>query len=176
MIFYPCMKIFLFYWNSVAHKCINKLDHTLYWRQNDHSSVSNHQPHGCLLNRLFKRRSKKTSKLRVTGLCEENSPGPVNSPHKRPVTRKIFLFDDVIIFYSDNGLSPVWCRAIIGTNAGLLSMAPLGTNFRIVWIKIQPISCKTKKQYWKCRLQKNDWARTLFNPPPPPPPPPPPKE
>ena len=27
---------------------------------------------GCLLNRLFRRRSKKTSKLRVTGLCEGN--------------------------------------------------------------------------------------------------------
>ena len=28
-------------------------------------------PHHCLLNRLFRRRSKKTSKLRVTGLCGE---------------------------------------------------------------------------------------------------------
>ena len=36
--------------------------------------VSNHQPHHCLLNRLFRRRSKKTSKLHVTGLCVENSP------------------------------------------------------------------------------------------------------
>ena len=36
--------------------------------------VSNHQPHHCLLNRLFRRRSKKTSKLRVTGLCVGNSP------------------------------------------------------------------------------------------------------
>ena len=35
---------------------------------------------GCLLNRLFRRRSKKTSKLRVTGLCAGNSPGLVNSP------------------------------------------------------------------------------------------------
>ena len=37
------------------------------------TSVSNRQPHDCLLNRLFRRRSKKTSKLRVTGLCEGNS-------------------------------------------------------------------------------------------------------
>ena len=34
----------------------------LRWRHNDHDSVSNHQPHGCLLNRLYRRRSKKTSK------------------------------------------------------------------------------------------------------------------
>ena len=41
----------------------------LYWRHNDHDGVSNNQHHGCLLKRLFRRRSKKTSKLRVTGLC-----------------------------------------------------------------------------------------------------------
>ena len=40
---------------------------------------------------------KETSKLRVTGLCVGNSPGPVNSPHKGPVTRKMFPFDDVIM-------------------------------------------------------------------------------
>ena len=45
------------------------------WRHNDHDGVSNHQPHGCLLKRLYMRWSKKTSKLRVTGLCEGNSPG-----------------------------------------------------------------------------------------------------
>ena len=70
---------------------------TLQWRHNDHDSVSNHQPHGCLLNRLFRRRSKKTSKLRGTGLCVGSSPGPVNSPHRGPVTRKMFPFDDVIM-------------------------------------------------------------------------------
>ena len=69
----------------------------LQWRHNDQDGVSNHQPRGCLLNRLFRRRSKKTSKLRVTGLCVGNSPGPVNSPHKGPVTRKMFPFDDVIM-------------------------------------------------------------------------------
>ena len=53
------------------------------------------------LNRLFRRRSKKTSKLRVTGLCVGNSPGLVNSPQKGTVTRKMFPFDDVIMQYSD---------------------------------------------------------------------------
>ena len=45
----------------------------LQWRHNGRDGVSNHQPHDCLLNRLFEHRSKKTSKLRVTGLCAENS-------------------------------------------------------------------------------------------------------
>ena len=40
---------------------------------------------------------KKPSKLRVTGHCAVNSPGPVNSPHKGSVTRKMFPFDDVIM-------------------------------------------------------------------------------
>ena len=71
---------------------------SLQWRHNDYDSVSNHQLHGCLLDRLFKPRSKKTPKLRVTGLCVGNSPGPVNSPHKGPVTRKMFPFDDVIMW------------------------------------------------------------------------------
>ena len=74
----------------------------LHWRHNYHDGVSNHQPHGCLLNRLFRRRSKKTSKLRITGLWVGNSPGPVNSPHKGPVTRKMFPFDDVIMFLHDS--------------------------------------------------------------------------
>ena len=44
---------------------------SLQWRHNGRDSVSNHQPHDCLLNRLFRRRSKKPPKLRVTGFCAE---------------------------------------------------------------------------------------------------------
>ena len=75
---------------------------TLHWRHNDHDGVSNHQPHGCLLNRIFRPRSKKTSKLRVPGFCVGSSPGPVNSPHKGSVMRKMFPFDDVIMDLRDN--------------------------------------------------------------------------
>ena len=70
---------------------------TLQWRHNERDGVWNHRYLECLFNGLFRRRSKKTSKLRVTGLCAGNSPGPVNSPHKGPVTRKMFPFDDVIM-------------------------------------------------------------------------------
>ena len=47
---------------------------SLQWRHNECDGVSNNQPHDCLLNRLYRRRSKKTSKLRDTGLCEGNPP------------------------------------------------------------------------------------------------------
>ena len=46
---------------------------------------------------FFRRRSKKTSKLRVTGLCAGNLPVTGESPHKLPATRKMLLFDDVIM-------------------------------------------------------------------------------
>ena len=48
----------------------------LRWRHNGRDGVSYHQPYDCLLNRLFRHRSNKTSKLRVTGLCVGNSPVP----------------------------------------------------------------------------------------------------
>ena len=79
----------------------------LHWRRN---GVSNHQPRDCLLSRLFRRRSKKTSKLRVTGLCAGNSPAPVNSPHKGPVTRKMVPFDDVIMHCDDHVRVPYMSR------------------------------------------------------------------
>ena len=47
---------------------------SLQWRLNEGDGISNHQPHNCLLNCLFRCRSKKTSKLCSTGLCEGNSP------------------------------------------------------------------------------------------------------
>ena len=56
---------------------------SLQWRHNERDDVSNHQPHDCLLNRLFRCRSNKTSKLRVTGLCEGNSPVTVQFPAQR---------------------------------------------------------------------------------------------
>ena len=43
---------------------------------------------------------------------------------------------------SDNGLSPVRCQAIIWTNAGILLIGPLGTNFSEILIGIQTISFK----------------------------------
>ena len=56
------------------------------WPHNEHNGVPNHQPHDCLLNRLFWCRSKKTSKLRFTGLCEGNSPVTGEFPTQRAST------------------------------------------------------------------------------------------
>ena len=55
---------------------------SLRWRHNGRDGVSNHQPHYCLLNRPFRHKSKKRSKLRVTGLCAGNSPGTGEFPEQ----------------------------------------------------------------------------------------------
>ena len=54
--------------------------YTLQWCHNGRDGISNHQPHVCLLNSLFRRRSNKASKFRVTGLCAGNSPGTGEFP------------------------------------------------------------------------------------------------
>ena len=72
---------------------------TLYYDvDNERDGVSNNQRLDCLLNRLFRRISKKISKLRVTVLCERNHRWPMDSSHKGPVMRKMFQFDDVITY------------------------------------------------------------------------------
>ena len=69
----------------------------LQWRHNERDGVSNQRRLDCLHNCLFGRRSKKTSKLRVTGLCEGNPSVTGDSPHKGTVTRKVFPFDYVVM-------------------------------------------------------------------------------
>ena len=61
---------------------------TLHWRHNDHDGASNHQPLGCLFNRLYRRRSKKTSKFRVTG----TQPGSLHTAVQRKYTQPCSLF------------------------------------------------------------------------------------
>ena len=60
-------------WYSVNPKsCTHLLRSTLRRRHDERGGDLNHRRLDCLLNHLFRRRWKKTSKLRVTGLWEEN--------------------------------------------------------------------------------------------------------
>ena len=86
---WPCYKGFLLYMNTVDNQlqhylwgkdssffsisCLIQM-HALRWLHNEHYGISNHHPNDFLLNCLFRRRSKKTSMLHVTGLCERNLP------------------------------------------------------------------------------------------------------
>ena len=102
------------------------------WRHNGRDGVSNHQPHDCFLNRLFRHRSQKTSKLRVTGLCAGTSPEAGESPYQRPLTREMFPFDDVIM----NGPYTVHSKDYAH-----------GPHFVVVWFRsILPISLRVTSQ------------------------------
>ena len=61
-------------------RCSVKHFKSLQWPHNGRDGVSNYQPHVCFLNRLFRCRSKKTSKPCITGLCAGNSPGTGEFP------------------------------------------------------------------------------------------------
>ena len=55
----------------------------LQWLHNERDGVSNQRRLDCLLIRLFRRTSNKTSKLRVTGLCEGSRRWPGGFPSPR---------------------------------------------------------------------------------------------
>ena len=72
------------------------------------------------------------------------------------------------IIVSDNGLLPGRRQAIIWTNAGILSIGPLGTNFSEIWTQIQNFllmkkHLKMSSAKWRpfC-LSFNDLKRSQF--------------
>ena len=77
---------------------------TSQWRHNGCDCVSNHQPHDCLLSRFFRHRSKKTSKLRVTGICTGNSPVTGEFPAQEASNA-----ENISIWWRHHGI-PQWPR------------------------------------------------------------------
>ena len=69
-------------------------------QSNERDGVLNRRRLDCFTQPFVQAQIKKTSRLRVTGLCEGIHRWPVNSPHKEPVTWKMLSFDDVIVFLS----------------------------------------------------------------------------
>ena len=70
---------------------------SLRWRHNGCDSVSNHQPHDCLLNRYSDADQRKHQSSASLAFVRGIHRGPVNSPHEWSVTRKMYPFDDVIL-------------------------------------------------------------------------------
>ena len=73
--------------------CVN----TLQWRHNEHDSVSNHQPHdfySTVYSDTGQRKHQSSASLAFVRIIHR---GPVNSPHKWPVARKMLPFGDVIM-------------------------------------------------------------------------------
>ena len=97
---YPYIMLGYLHWqwaNRMAVFQYQLISTALQWRHNECDGVSNHQLHDCLLNRLFRRRSNKTSKLRATGLCAGNSPVTGEFPEQRASNAEHGYIDDVIM-------------------------------------------------------------------------------
>ena len=88
-------------WVRIQIKLITSF--TLPWRHNELDDISNHRCLDCLLNRLFRRRSKKTSKFRATGLCEGNAPVTGGLPSQRASDAEKFPSDDAIMLRKGAG-------------------------------------------------------------------------
>ena len=69
----------------------------LQWRHNGHDGVSNHQPSVCLLRVFIRADQRKHQSSASLAFVWGIRRGPVNSPHKWPVRRKMFPFDDIIM-------------------------------------------------------------------------------
>ena len=111
-------------------KCVTHADlirWTIQWHHNKGDGGSNHRRLDCF-NCFFRRRSKKTSKLCDTGLCEGNPPMKDGFPSH---SRKMFPFDDVIMAFTFECLSHAsfaawssrwWPRYEIETLSPLLAL------------------------------------------------------
>ena len=71
----------------MPNRIINTQTITLQWRHNGHDSVSNHQPHDCLLNINSDADQRKHQSSASLAFVRGIHRGPVNSPYKWPVTR-----------------------------------------------------------------------------------------
>ena len=114
-------------WGKMLAYLIHYNFYTLQWRHNGRDAVSNHQPHDCLLHRIFKRRSKKTSKLRVTGLCAGNSPGTGEFPAQMASNA-----EDVSIWWRHHGvrkLAALWLDWAVNGYEWLVCMCPVNVEF-----------------------------------------------
>ena len=67
----------------------------LLWRHNEPDGVSNHQPYDSIVySGTDQGKHQSSASLAFVRVIHRR---PVNSPHKWPVTRKMFPFDDVIM-------------------------------------------------------------------------------
>ena len=107
----------LYQWDPGKH--IIYIYASLQWRHNERNGVSDLQPHDCLFNRLFRRRSKQISKLRVTGLCAGNSPMTGEFP-----AQKASNAENVAIWWHHHSCMCVICCVTLYLNIISLNWQP----------------------------------------------------
>ena len=91
-----------FYFQNIFRKCFSITPQSRHLCgyicsacRNEREGVSNHRRPCCLLNRFFSGADQRSMKSRI-------HRWPVNSPHKGPVTRKMFPSDDGITLFVES--------------------------------------------------------------------------
>ena len=131
-------------WNSNA----NRPGPILQWRHNERGGVSNHQPHNCLFNRLFRHRSNKISKLRVAGLCEGNSPVTGEFPTQRTSNAEnvsIWWRHHKLNMFAQSSLQAVLFLKHVNLNSSTMSIAYAVST--LYWPKSQFYSLDADTNY-----------------------------
>ena len=134
---------------------------SLRWLHNGYDSVSNHQPRECLPRRLIRRTSRKTSKLRVTGLCAGNSPETGEFPAQMASNAEMFPFDDVIMLCSIRLAICLKCAKIAPT---IRSQAPAGDQWSTIksWLCLESTIMKVTI---KCKIDPfSDLSGNMWKP------------
>ena len=131
----------------------------LKWRHNGYDGVSNHQLNDCLLKRLFRRRSKKASKLRVNGLCVGNSPVTGEFPAQMASNA-----ENVSIWWRHravNEMAVIMASPLFGTKS--LPNTIL-THYQVGTLKQQQLNLDKEIQYYICSVfyQLNSTQKAHF--------------
>ena len=138
----------LVYWHTYADQVdslhrrsvmCDMLLSALQWCHKECNGISNHQHLDCLLNHLFRHRSK----LQVTGLCEGIHQWPVDSPHKGPLMCKMFHANIILMLTDCKPVMSRWCSGYHGYGLSTSCMpsneASLYTAASLVLLCIQCI-------------------------------------
>ena len=125
---------------------------SLHWRHSDHDGVSNHQPRKCLLNRVFRRRSRKTPKLRVIGLCVGEFPAQMASN-----AENVSIWWRLHVIWRQE---PIAWSKVDSTHCGLV--APSGdTGLSQHWLSVMDWCLTAPSHYMNVDLSS---ARFIDNP------------
>ena len=127
--------------NGTIHNMVfDDMSSTLQWRHNERGGVSNHQPHYCLLNRLFKAQIKKHQRYALPAICAGNSSVTGEFP-----SQMVSNAEKVSILVTSSWMNQCTCSCIS------FSQPP-------VWNGIIMLCCGT----CLVRLGKSSWKHLYF--------------
>ena len=130
----------------------------LQWRRNERDGVSNHRRLDCLPNSFCSGADQRKHQISASlAFVRGIRWWPVNSKRKRPVTLKMFPFDDVIMARSPqcNSIQTRWVQLELCSNDLQLIAKWLGTSFAA------PAMLMFVPSQWETALLCNDVSHLL---------------